>query len=126
MSSDWIDHADPDPFVHDSAVVFGSEIEFVGLEIAVCDSVNACPPAVYPDPVSSVPAAVAVDAVELSRTFIAADVENPSDWVPAAPAVAPVALITAARSADAMPLAIIPPRQASRNVPRAGWGDRMR
>jgi hypothetical protein len=109
MSSDWIDQLPPEPFVHDSAVVFGSVIELVGELIAVCDSVNAWPPAVYPVPVISVPAAVAVDDVEFSRTFIAADVENPSDWVPAAAAVAPVgvvALTTAARSALAMPLAI--------------------
>src|SRR6516225_6288265 len=109
MSSDWIDHADPLEFVQDRTVVFGRVIELVGEVMAVWDSVNACPPAVYPVPVSSVPAAVAVDAVEFSRTFIAADVENPRAWVPAAPAVAPVgavALITAARSADAIPEAI--------------------
>jgi hypothetical protein len=69
-SIDTIDHAPPDPFVHDSALDAGSVTLLPALDAADAAGTTV-PPAGYPVPVSSVPAALADEAVLFSRTFIA-------------------------------------------------------
>lgn len=65
-----IDQEPPEPFVHDSADDAGS-VTLLPADDAVDAAGTAVPPAVYPVPVSSVPAALALLAVLFSRTFIA-------------------------------------------------------
>jgi hypothetical protein len=69
-SGDTIDHVPPEEFVHESAVVAG-KVTLLPAELAVDCVLRACPPAVYPVPVNSVPAALAEDAVDARRIFIA-------------------------------------------------------
>lgn len=72
MSSDAIDHVPPEPFVHDRPPETFGSVTFDPADDAVDAVVIDVPPAVYPVPVSSVPAADAVLSVEFSRIFIAA------------------------------------------------------
>jgi hypothetical protein len=76
ISSDTIDHPDPDPLVQEIGVVCGI-VTFDPDELAVDWVEKAVPPAVYPVPVISVPDAEPVLAVEVSFSFIA-DVARPA------------------------------------------------
>jgi hypothetical protein len=85
ISHDTIDQAPPDPFVHEIAVVCG-QVTADPADEAVDAVENAVPPVVYPVPVSSVPDADALDAVEVSFSFIA-DPPSAVIIVPGTPAV---------------------------------------
>jgi hypothetical protein len=70
-SSDTMFHAPPDPFVHVNGDVPAGSVTLLPALDTVEAVVEAIPPAVYPDPVSSVPDADPLDAVEVSFSFIA-------------------------------------------------------
>jgi hypothetical protein len=103
MSSDTIDHGDPELFVHDRPATIAGRVTLLPPADAEDDVVIADPPAVYPVPVISVPAADAVEAVEFSRIFIW-DADS-AVHVPGCPADAPVGSV-AFRMLLIMPLAI--------------------